>query len=375
MPNTETKLKTIDLHPAHGVFPLTGLLESGLWAGMSANAKATFGVLWDYHRKYPDACRPSRGRLAAEAGISQPSVTKALKELQAIGLVTVLHDPGPRTNTYKLNWLALRVPEQKPSKNSKSPFKLPSNPKLPHEVSYDEEGNGTLVWSKGTTKGYKLPDGCWVRSAKEMHIHGFLCQWLVPHWCDVSYFDLGIVLRQKNGESDTKSTVDFVVGPKLLIEQAGQRFTQKEATRYWKKLNAKVKAAEDAGWTMLVITPDKTPGEWLYDAIATSWAQATIEDAENLKRRLEKAGWLNSSKKKNLRLLAHINNAKARLSGEKEPRTQTGLYEQAVGDNGMPVTVKMNPPKLCLMESACPPVKEPSVEDLIDDILEDDAGW
>jgi len=375
MPN-ET---VIDLNPACGVFPLTQLLKSGLWTAMSVNTKAVFPVLWDYHRRFPDACRPSRLRLATEAGISEPSVTKALKELESIGIVTVIPTPGPRTNTYRLKWQNLQVPEAKPSKQAeKSPYKLPSNPKLPEAVKYNEDGTGKLVWRRGNAQGYKLADGCWVRSAKEVLIHDYLRAWRVPHWCDVAYFDLGIPLRKKNGELDRQSSVDFVVGPNVLIEQAGLSKTQVEATLYCAKLDAKVEAAEKAGWTMIVIQPDKLPDDWLYDEIAESWARSTIEQAEKLMRRLDKAGWLNPNKKKNRRLLAHIKDAKMRLSGQKQPRKKSGLHEQKLDGQGFPVSVPLNPPKLCLMESALPTVPEAAIPcnllddfDLLADSIED----
>jgi hypothetical protein len=93
----ETPKNLLDIHAAHGVFPLTQMVETGLWKALSANAKAVLGPLWNYHRQYPGACRPSRQTLAAEARVCGPSVTKALKELVAVGIVAVIFDPGPRT--------------------------------------------------------------------------------------------------------------------------------------------------------------------------------------------------------------------------------------------------------------------------------------
>ena len=70
-------------------------------------------------------------------------------------------------------------------------------------------------------KGYRMADGCFVRSAKEQHIHDYLVSWLVPHWCDVRYSDLDIRLRKANGETDRQSTVDFVVGQLIVIPRLG----------------------------------------------------------------------------------------------------------------------------------------------------------
>jgi len=365
----------IDLNPGHGTFPLPELLEHGLWSAMSANAKAVLGVLWNYHRKFPDACRPSRKTLAAEAGVCGPSVTKALKQLEAIGIVTVIVDPGPRTNTYRLQWRNLKVPTAKmTTKTDRSPFKMPTTDMVP-EVSYNEDGTGKLLWSKMPTKGYLMADGCWVRSAKEQHIHGYLVDWLVPHWTDARYCDLGIKLRNpRTGEIDRRSTVDFIVGPKLLIEQEGLPKHQRAAERYHKKLRLKVEAAKAAGWEVILIPPDRRPDDWLYDLISESWAESSIEEAEALIPKLTKADLYTRHKMDSCAdLRGHIKEAKERLSGEKSPRKKASLYFQKTDEHGNTITVRRTKPVLCLMADACKP--EPEVEPalnldaLVDELL------
>jgi len=368
----ETPKKLLDIHAAHGVFPLTQMVEAGLWSALSANAKAVLGPLWNFHRQYPDACRPSRQTLAAAAGVSPPSVTKALKELETIGIVTVILEPGPRTNTYRLQWANLKVPNKNTSKDapSRSPFVMPTNTMTP-EVEYNEDGTGKLLWSKTPVKGYKMADGCFVRSAKEQHAHDYLVAWNVPHWTDIRYCDLGIKLRKPNGEVDRKSTVDFVVGPRLLIEQQGLPKHQKAAERYRAKLRLKVDAAQAAGWEMILIPPDRRPDDWLFERISESWAKSTIGDAENLMPKLKRADVWDLKQKNCLRLLAHIKDAEARLTGDKDPRKPTGLYEEKNDEHGNTVTVRRSKPILCLMESAAKqPDPAPSPDADVDDILD-----
>ena len=90
--------------------------------------------------------------MAAEAGVCGPSVTKALKEMEAIGLVTVILDPGPRTNTYRLQWENLKVPQEQArpqGKKARSPFVMPKMHKVPEvPLAEEEHGPGKLPWSK-----------------------------------------------------------------------------------------------------------------------------------------------------------------------------------------------------------------------------------
>ena len=38
------------------------------------------------------------------AGVSAPTVTRSIQELEEVGLLKVISSPGPRANTYQLNW-------------------------------------------------------------------------------------------------------------------------------------------------------------------------------------------------------------------------------------------------------------------------------
>jgi hypothetical protein len=72
----------LDIHAARDVFPLSQMVETGLWRALSANAKAVLGPLWNFHRQYPDACRPSRQTLAAAAGVSGGVIHGLVKQPQ-----------------------------------------------------------------------------------------------------------------------------------------------------------------------------------------------------------------------------------------------------------------------------------------------------
>jgi len=53
----KTPKNLLDIHAAHGVFPLTQMVETGLWRALSGNAKAVLGpLLWTASRRD----RPSR---------------------------------------------------------------------------------------------------------------------------------------------------------------------------------------------------------------------------------------------------------------------------------------------------------------------------
>jgi hypothetical protein len=94
MPNDDNQYEYITLHPAPGVFPVTELLETGLWAAIGPLGRQVLPILWDFHRKYPDACHPSRATLSSMAGLSPPSVTKAITNPTQGSLTLNEPDPG-----------------------------------------------------------------------------------------------------------------------------------------------------------------------------------------------------------------------------------------------------------------------------------------
>lgn len=102
MPNTDTK-KVVSLSPAPHSFPVQELIETGIWAAIGHTGRAILPVLWDYYRRFPLACHPSRETLTRLTGISHTSVSKAVQTLEEIGLVKVIRD-GVRANTYRFGF-------------------------------------------------------------------------------------------------------------------------------------------------------------------------------------------------------------------------------------------------------------------------------
>ena len=369
------KKKIINLHPSPATFPVPEMIETGLWAALSPAARAVLGALWDYHRKYPDACRPSRSTLAIKAGVSQPTVTRALNELEAVGIVKAIPSPGPRTNTYRLQWTGLLLPvakdkDKKPT--ATSPFKLPT---VDHDIYLTQNRDGEDIEKHAYTRRgsqlRRLADGCFVRSATEIQIHDYLVAWKVPHWADVRYLDLGIRMLKKRKETvDTTSTVDFVVAPGLILEAIGLPRSQAGARHYREKTKAKVAAARKKGWQVILVEPDISPGEWMFQAISDAWAKATIEDAEVLRRQMEVAKKLRDDHQPSRWLDAHIVLASGRLKGKIPPENPQGFYIKGTSKHGVPEDVRVKP-KLVLMAEAgrtIPPV-DADERDFFDDLV------
>ena len=116
-------MSSVTLNPSSGSFPLTELIQCGLWAGLSAPARVVFSVIWDFHRQYPDTCRPSRATIARLAGVSPATVSRVLPSLEECGLLVVIPASGPGVNTYRVQWRNLVVPTLNTSRSSSSPYK------------------------------------------------------------------------------------------------------------------------------------------------------------------------------------------------------------------------------------------------------------
>ncbi|MCA9527523.1 MAG: helix-turn-helix domain-containing protein, partial [Myxococcales bacterium] len=339
MPNFPSR---IDIANSPEYFPITALIAAGLWPDLTPPAKALLPVLWDFHREYPDACHPNRKTLARLSGISPPSVSNALTVLEDIGIVQTIQTPGPRPNTYKLKWTNLRAPK-KAAADTGSPYRRPSADWELH-MGTDAEGHAVAKYERKGGGLHRMSDGCFIRGQVEMVIHDLLVAWGVPHWSEVGYCDLGIKLRHaKSGDLNRQATVDFVVAPGLLVERLGLPATQGSAKKYRAKSAAKMKAARKAGWTVLTIEPDQRPGDWLLEPIRKAWADATIDEATRLRRLLQGAGKHEESHGPSRKLDAHIEDAKARLAGKKEPRKSRGLTMQKRGEHGFPVTYRCDP--------------------------------
>jgi len=307
-------------------------------------------VLWDFHRKYPDACHPNRNTLARLAGISGPSVSNALSVLEDIGIVQTIHRPGPRANTYKLKWTELRAP-RKSRKAAGSPYQRPRADRDLY-MALDADGNPVKKYERRGGGFHRMSDGCRVKGQVEMVLHDLLVYWGVPHWAEVGYCALGIDLRYpKSGDLNRQATVDFVVAPGLMIECLGLAATQGSAKKYRAKAQAKMQAAREAGWTVLTVEPDQRPGDGLFEPITKAWATATVEDAIRLRRLLRGAGKCEDMHHPSLWLDAFIKDAKARLAGQIEPRKSKGLTVNKIGKHGFQVTYHRKP-ELVLMESA-----------------------
>jgi hypothetical protein len=351
MPNDDNQNDYITLHPAPGVFPVTELLETDLWKAIGPLARQVLPVLWDYHRKYPDACHPSRATLSSMAGLSPPSVTKAISMLESMGLVEVSRHPGLRANTYRLDWTQVRKPEAR-SEVKGSPFGRPSRGRG-MILTTDETGvERPSFYSK--RPGYRMSDECLCRSGWEVNMHEWLVAWSVPHWCQVPYHLLDAELwYPKRNTRDTTSTVDFVIAPFHAVEVRDTRGNQRTATRYLEKLDRKVRALEAAGWTVHVVDAATWPSdEEFCDLLCTAWEEATIRETARLYSLLEPFNGPVGHNQRQLRRLRELaRDAKAREDREAPPRGATRLYEYVRSESGAP-SVCRREPALVLMAAA-----------------------
>jgi len=335
---------TIDLHPSPSTFPVVEMIDTGIWADISTTGLAVLAVLWNFYRQYPDSCHPSRATIARLAGVSPPSVTSAIKTLEGIGIVEVIPSPGPRANTYRVHWKGLRLQSPRSKTNStESPYPRPAQ-KRDLTLAQDGHGRNLPVYSRKSIQTYKMADGCILRSAREMAVHDLLVGWKIPHWSDVTYHHLGIrLIHPKTKKLDLLSTVDFLLGPRLLLEVVGLPSTQSAAKKYHQKLARKLTAAKKAGWEIITLEAGDLPDVRIMQPILDSWSTSTIEDAEHLLQRLEVAGKWSLNRFPCVLLQAHIACAKKRKSGKKEPMEPRGLFEKQPQSHGPPAMVRVAP--------------------------------
>jgi len=69
--------------------------ESVLYADISSNAVRVYGVLRRHADKDDGTCHPGRTRIAKLANIHERSVDRALRELESIGAIEVMHRVDP----------------------------------------------------------------------------------------------------------------------------------------------------------------------------------------------------------------------------------------------------------------------------------------
>lgn len=77
--------------------------------GLSANAKTCYALLLSY-AWHNDCCFPGQDRLAEDMGLSRPSVTAFIKELEACGLLEIERRGLGKTNIYAINFTIKKKP-------------------------------------------------------------------------------------------------------------------------------------------------------------------------------------------------------------------------------------------------------------------------
>lgn len=324
------EIDRVTLTPSHGSYPVPEMIASGIWRALSPAARCLHAVLWDYFRQHPDACHPSRDRLASEAGLSAKTVTRALAELEAANMVKVIARP-PAANTYRLNWQGVKLPcEAAPAgAPTPTPYKRPTRDTIVTLHLSEDGGETTSYDREGRRMVYVQPDGCRCLSASEVSLHGWLAAWQIPHLSNVPYSALGV-----RGLTPG-SACDFVAGPRLVIEYFGLSRTQPQADAYKRKRREKEAAIKAAGWTLLAFEPGETSlSDTHAEAIAEAWASASIADAERLASVFASSD--SPGKPNALHLLRlHLDDARKREAGEKPPEDRRSLYVPTPNGRGV----------------------------------------
>ena len=131
-----------------------------------------------------------------------------------------------------------------------------------------------------------------------------------------------------------EATVDFVVGPKLLIEVFGLPRFQSQVTKYNVNRKKKEDAIKAAGWTLIALEPsDRELREEHLNIILDRWAESSDEQAVALYHTIKDAGCWRDGSPSTLRLLELVNDARARYKGDVEPASPRGLYEPDPDDH------------------------------------------
>jgi hypothetical protein len=312
----------VDIPSTPNYFPLTPMIETGLWAALTPAAGAVLGVIWDFHRRYPDACHPSRERIARDAGVSPPTVTRAVRELEDRGLLEVIAAHGLGANTYVVRWAGINLPR---TPTRRSPRETPFRHQADEDevfLSDDPDSRRKVVVSRSRERRrHVMADGCVLFSGREATLHEWLQHWRIPHFSSVPYHLLGVRGLHPS------STVDFLVAPTVIVEVWGLPSSQKSARSYNEKRKKKEAEVKKAGWTLLGIEPGKGPTEALYQPICDSWANSTIEQALDLLNRLRRSDSFTAPAFCVDLWEEHIGHAMQRRAGTKQPATPRGFYE------------------------------------------------
>ena len=185
-----------------------------------------------------------------------------------------------------------------------------------------------------------------------MLLHSFLVAWRVPHWTDVPYEKMKIMLKSPaTGVIDTVSTVDFVVAPFYLFELRGLPHHDAAVKKYKEKLRRKLAAVSQSDWDGYVLHPEQRPGGHLLKLILKAWATSTVEDAKALRELMRAAGKYEASHEPSRWLDEMIADAEGRMSGLKPQRKPRGLSVMVRGNHGFSHEQRTKP-DLVLMEIA-----------------------
>ena len=326
-------MTTVSIYPSPASFPVSELISSGIWSAMSPAARAVFVVIWDFHRQFPDTCHPNRSTISRLAGVSEPTVTRTLKELIGMGLLHVIPAAGLGPNTYRIDWQDIEIPEKASSKKN-NPYKQPSR-EFTFYMGEDENGNERIVHQK-TSHHYKMPDQCVLRSAAEVAIHAWLVAWQIPHWANVPYSTLKIFGLHK------EATVDFIVAPKMLIEVFGLPRTQRQVIKYNRNRQKKEELIRKAGWQLMAIEPGEQFADRHFEPIMNAWANASLEDAKNLSELLKNTPFWRKGMPSCQMMADLYKNAVDRNAGKIPPDFPQGMFKDTLF-NGMPATVRTEP--------------------------------
>lgn len=309
----------VTINASPGTFPLPELIACGAWAVLSPAAKAVIGVVWDFHRQFPLSCRPARRTIATLAGVSEPTVTRALVPLEEMGLLEVTPSAGPGVNTYRVNWSNLRVLQAATVPDNQSPY---GAQKAPLDTVLHAGPDGCFATKSRRRFRHHMADGCVLNSMAEVKLHDRLVAWRLPHWANVPYHVLGIQGLHRN------ATVDFVLGPRLILECWGLPRTQAAAAKYNEKRKKKEKAAAAADWTLIGVEPGQVPSQDdLFEPALEMWAKCRLSVAAGLLKNLRSGdgNWLMSES--HARFEEMLLDALDRKDGKKPPAEPRGLRE------------------------------------------------
>jgi hypothetical protein len=128
-----------------------------LWSatGLSTHAKRLLVLLGDHKNAKPGQCNPRRKILAAELGVSMPTVTRKLVELRSLRLIQAIK--GQRQNAYRI---APRSQWRKFLRDQNDQAESPAsiNELLPNELLESVGQSGERITRGGSSAAGRLTD-------------------------------------------------------------------------------------------------------------------------------------------------------------------------------------------------------------------------